>query len=179
MTSLNNTLALHRFLRLRRRHIFTRHERIRLRYVAGTAVCAAVGLFSIFSDTGAAMFSRLYGNPAAYYAALNPAGGEGNENYTVSSLASPGLSTVIQDRVSDGMRRASLAIQKAPKKDYQDIEIGRGDTLAGVLQEAGVTGTDSYQVVKALSEHYDPRGVKPARSSAFTSSPAPKMSLRR
>jgi murein DD-endopeptidase MepM/ murein hydrolase activator NlpD len=151
------------FLRLRHRHIFTRHDRIRLRYVAGTAVCAAVGLFSIFSDTGAAVFSRLYGNPAAYYAALNPAGGESGENYTVSSLASPGLSTVIQDRVSDGMRRASLAIQKAPKKDYQDIEIGRGDTLAGVLQEAGVTGTDSYQVVKALSEHYDPRGVKPGQ----------------
>ncbi|MCE7887498.1 MAG: peptidase M23 [Alphaproteobacteria bacterium PRO2] len=163
MTSLNNTIALHRFLRLRHRHIFTRHDRIRLRYVAGTAVCAAVGLFSIFSDTGAAVFSRLYGNPAAYYAALNPAGGEGGENYTVSSLASPGLSTVIQDRVSDGMRRASLAIQKAPKRDYRDIEIGRGDTLAGVLQEAGVTGADSYQVVKALSEHYDPRGVKPGQ----------------
>jgi hypothetical protein len=43
MTSLNDTIALHRFLRLRHRHIFTRHDRIRLRYVAGTAVCAAVG----------------------------------------------------------------------------------------------------------------------------------------
>lgn len=163
MTSLNNTIALHRVLRLRHRHIFTRHDRIRLRYVAGTAVCAAVGLFSIFSDTGSAVFSRLYGNPAAYYAALNPAGGEDGGNYTVSSLASPGLSTVIQDRVSDGMRRASLAIQKAPKKDYQDIEIGRGDTLAGVLQEAGVGGNDAYEVVKALSKHYDPRGVKPGQ----------------
>lgn len=157
--SLKDRIKLYRFLRLRRRYVLNRHDNLRLRYVTAIAVCVGAGMFTMLNGVNALVFG--YSGSAAYYAALNPAGGE--ETTRTASLSVPGISNMIQDRVSDGMRRASLTIQKAPKKDYREIEIGRGDTLAGVLQEAGVTGTDSYQVVKALSEHYDPRGVKPGQ----------------
>jgi murein DD-endopeptidase MepM/ murein hydrolase activator NlpD len=165
MKTLLNKIEVHRFIRLRQRYLVNRHNRVRLRYVAATAACASMAVFTAFGNIDTSFASRMVDSSAAYYAALNPASGEVNDGaYTVAaSLSVPGISNVIQDRVSDGMRRASLAIQKAPKKDYREIEIGRGDTLAGVLQEAGVTGNDSYPVVKALSEHYDPRGVKPGQ----------------
>lgn len=40
------------------------------------------------------------------------------------------------------------------------VKVGTGETVAGVLQSAGVSGTDAYNAVKALSEHFDPRDVK-------------------
>ena len=40
------------------------------------------------------------------------------------------------------------------------IKIGNGETVAGVLQDAGVSGSDAYNVVKALSKHFDPREVR-------------------
>lgn len=40
------------------------------------------------------------------------------------------------------------------------LQIDAGQTVAGVLQEAGVSGTDAHNAVEALSEYFDPRLVK-------------------
>lgn len=154
-------IEFHKYIRLRQRYIFNRKNRIRLRYVTSVSVgFIAAGLVA-FNNASASLTGNIH-SAASYYAALNPAAGPQTQVQRIAA-ASPAIPDMVQERISDGMRRASLAIQKAPKKDYQEIEIGRGDTLAGVLQEAGVNGADSYQIVKALSAHYDPRGVKPGQ----------------
>lgn len=172
MKFLRQKLEVHRFIRLRQRYLVNRHNRVRLRYVVGMAVCLGAAMFAFLGDGGVSFANRMTSS-AALYAAMSPAAGDDTGTYTAASLSVPGISSVIQDRVSDGMRRASLAIQKAPKKDYREIEIGRGDTLAGVLQEAGVSGADSYQLVQTLSEHYDPRGVKPGQKLSVHFKPGP------
>lgn len=53
------------------------------------------------------------------------------------------------------------------KPDVQDalprdmiLEISTGDTVAGVLQNIGVSGAEAFRVVKAMGKKYDPRSVK-------------------
>ncbi len=160
MNALLNKFEFHRYIRLRQRYIVNRNNRVRLRYVAGVAASVMVAGFFALGDASAHFATRAYEGSAAVYAALAPAAGDESSYDTVSlSPGNPG----IQSRVSDGMRRASLAIKKAPKRDFEEIEIGRGDTLAGVLQEVGVSGGDAYSVVEALKGHVDPRAVKPGQ----------------
>ncbi len=62
--------------------------------------------------------------------------------------------------------KAALEAQKRSEQikvlqpEEKLIKIGSGDTVAGVLQDAGVSGSDAYNVVKALSKHFDPREVR-------------------
>ncbi len=43
------------------------------------------------------------------------------------------------------------------------IKINAGDTISAALQDAGLGGAQAYRVVKAISEYYDPRSVKPGQ----------------
>lgn len=40
------------------------------------------------------------------------------------------------------------------------LEVSTGDTVAGVLQNAGVSGAEAFRVVKAMGKKFDPRSVK-------------------
>ncbi len=163
MKSLYDQIEVHKFIRLRQRYIINRHNRIRLRYVTSVAGCFMAAGFMAFGGISAPQMGGLLGGAAQYAGALQPAAGE--EGIIQQAAVTPNVNVpgVLKERISDSMRRASLVIQKAPKKNYEEIEIGRGDTLAGVLQTAGLNSADSYQTVKALSEQYDPRGVKPGQ----------------
>ena len=56
-------------------------------------------------------------------------------------------------------------VEEKPKLEPQTIalDITSGDTLAGVLQKAGVAPAMAYKVVKSTSEHYDPRLIRPGQ----------------
>lgn len=163
MKSLYDQIEVHKFIRLRQRYIINRHNRIRLRYVTSVAVCFIAAGFTAFGGGSIPQAGGFLSGTAQYASALQPAAGE--EGVIQQAAVAPNVNVpgVLKERISDSMRRASLVIQKAPKKNYEEIEIGRGDTLAGVLQTAGLNSADSYQTVKALSEKYDPRGVKPGQ----------------
>lgn len=163
MKSLYDQIEVHKFIRLRQRYIINRNNRIRLRYVTSVAVCFIAVGFTALGGGSIPQVGGLLGGVTQYASALQPAAGE--EGVIPQAAVTPNVNVpgVLKERISDSMRRASLVIQKAPKKNYEEIEIGRGDTLAGVLQTAGLNSADSYQTVKALSEKYDPRGVKPGQ----------------
>jgi murein DD-endopeptidase MepM/ murein hydrolase activator NlpD len=164
MKSLYDKIEAHKYIRLRQRYIINRQNRIRLRYVTSVAACFIAAGITAFGDISAPRVSRFNDYSSANYAStIKPA--SGSEEAVQYAVAAPNIDVpgVLKERISDSMRRASLVIQKAPKKNYEEIEIGRGDTLAGVLQDAGLNSTDSYQAVKALSAQYDPRGVKPGQ----------------
>lgn len=163
--SLKKTIELHKFIRLRQRYLVTKDNKLRLRYVVSSTAFILAACVTAFGQPAASLVGRAFNNSSSYYASVTSADGETQvAAYDLGGeVDDSNINGFLQERVSDGMRRAANAIQKAPKREFEEIEIGRGDTLAGVLQAAGVSGDDSYQVVKALSEHYDPRNVKPGQ----------------
>ena len=44
------------------------------------------------------------------------------------------------------------------------MTIGTGETVSQELAKAGIASTEAYEIVKALSEHYDPRHVRAGQS---------------
>ncbi|MCB1783912.1 MAG: peptidoglycan DD-metalloendopeptidase family protein [Alphaproteobacteria bacterium] len=76
------------------------------------------------------------------------------------------------ERASENIRMAKAVLSMPGSEDEQTqdagvleprdevIDIGAGQTVAGVLQKAGVSGPDAYNAVKALSTYFDPREVK-------------------
>ena len=71
--------------------------------------------------------------------------------------------------------REALLDEEEIKKKFSPktvkVSIKKGDTLAGALQRNGVTGGDAYTVVKAMSEHFDPRLVRPGQKLSLTIAP--------
>ncbi len=51
------------------------------------------------------------------------------------------------------------------------VSIKKGDTLAGALQRSGVNGGDAYTAVKAMTEYFDPRLVRPGQNISVTLAP--------
>lgn len=153
--SLKKKLALHNFIKLRQRYIFTRGNRVRLRYVASTLGVFAV-LAASLMQPAAASFMRKFQKFQPVNAQMI-AQGDIEQVLVHNDLASA-------EGVSEGIRRAAVSMKKAPKRpNFRQISVDIGDTIAGVLEKAGVSKSDSYHVVKALSEHYDPRNVKPGQ----------------
>lgn len=147
-------LSLHNVVRLRQRYILTRSNKIRLRYVSATAlsfvVLASAVTFSINPLISSAAVVVSADEATAYDVASLSA--EAGENEQVTAL--------LQSGISSGIRKASSAIQKSDKPRFREIEVGKGDTVAGVLQEAGLDGQEAHQAVKALGKYFDVRKIK-------------------
>lgn len=146
--SQKSQLALHQFIRLRQRYILTKNNKLRLRYMVGTsALVLGAGVLSLnaLHDIGALNIES-----GAYdVAGLSPEAGD-----------MAGFS-ILKSGMSSGMRKASSAIQKADKPRFKEVEISKGDTVAGLLQNAGgLSGTESYQAVKALGKYVDVRKIR-------------------
>ncbi len=52
------------------------------------------------------------------------------------------------------------------------FKAGRGDTLAGLLADAGISRQDAHAAIAALNKHYDPRLIRPGQEITFTILPA-------
>lgn len=167
---LTRPLALHRIFKLRQRHMMTRAGRFRLRYTltAWAAIAVAAGMavsgpLQVYDG-----FSGSY--DVAGLNGIEPATGADLPQDT--ELAGAALSESMQNQISSGMRRALAAIKKAEKpRDKQKVEIAQGDTLAGVLQETGLTGPDTVEIVRAISEHVNPRDIRPGQVINVTFEP--------
>lgn len=195
MVLIKNKLQPHNFIRIRQRDVFTRGNKLRLRYVTGSLACICVSLATLsgfvsnswavksedknydtaeivefippVEDKNLAMLaSYIEGSFVGEANAVDTKEPEKMPN--IGDLASPKLfenpvSEMLKNKVSDGMRQASHIIKKSKKPLYKELKIGQGDTVAGLLSEAGVQGSDAYQVVKAIGKHYDLRKVRPGQ----------------
>ncbi len=54
----------------------------------------------------------------------------------------------------------NFELEFKPAIYQQNVEVGKGDTLAKLLNRAGVTNTEAHHAITALSEHYNPRRIK-------------------
>jgi len=153
-TSHRNQFSLRNSLRLRKRYVFTRANRLRLRYSAGALSSLLVLTLIVggqIKGFGGLSHSGVVSNVTAENSESN------SENGQIF------LSESLRARISDSMRSAPLALKKAEEKEnvpLRHVSVGAGQTIAGVLQSNGVSGTDAFYAVKAIKEHFDPRKVR-------------------
>lgn len=151
IASLNKKLELHRLLRLRQRYIMTRGNRVRLRYVAASMVVCALATQQAFGPAVASMARDYIAEQEQYLS--------GDLQESASYLPQASLSDSFQMQISEGIRKASVAVQKSARSLNKEIEIGSGETIAGALNKVGVDSGEAYKIVEALGKHYDPRKI--------------------
>lgn len=155
---------------VRSRAVLTRQNRLRLRYIcSGTAAVALMfgaGLYG--SDPKAALNIQTL-------AAIEPAAGmTAAHGLQIGKLYADGNSAYTAYRDEDGqIRRNPEVIETAAlvnqdeiaKKEpagprHMNLTIGKGDTLGGVLQEAGVSADEAHTLVEAMTQHVNPRSIR-------------------
>jgi murein DD-endopeptidase MepM/ murein hydrolase activator NlpD len=169
--------SLMAFLGVRDRYILTRKNHLRLRVLVPFLICLMGGAIWF----GQKMSTQI--SHASLYASMEPAAG------TMGSTASffgqdpqqqMGLSQKRLQRYAaltqdgdDYVDDNEIAIIAAPSGPvFKDLEIDKGDTLAGVMQTAGVSGRESYLVVEALKDIFDPRDIRPGQKLAIRLDPS-------
>lgn len=159
---------LGRYVQLRHRHVITRAGHLRLRYslfVAGALI--SLVFTAGFSAVSSAVNTPANGNTAGQVSLLapslkmnvNPAPALQEDTAAVPLDADSTASEKKENFVQTGLAQKA-AMKEAEEKTFT---IGKGDTLAGVLQKAGMTASDSYKIVQAIEPQYDPRKLKPGQ----------------
>lgn len=170
------------YVPLRHRDVLTRDGRLRLRYLlSGTTTClllltgagiATINTAEMIISSGDARMEEL--------AALEPASGDvlevidgQHDPVAVERLAvaQKRMHRYKRDEETDTVAQASeeyASLSQAANRDAdgsrEDVfRIGKGDTLGGLLQRAGLSSVDAHNAVAAMKKHYDPRALKPGQ----------------
>ena len=157
--------TLHKFIKLKQRYILTKSGAVRVRYVM--IAFAVLGCMQLLAAT---VYPKIFSfdfspaSEAPYEIVEAFTEGELEEALRADQARRTRHAQLasVQSYVAAGMRRASEAIVK-PRKTSKTLTLGKGETIAGVLQDAGVSGTEAYQIVKTLTAHFDPRTAKPGQ----------------
>ncbi|MFK7839455.1 MAG: M23 family metallopeptidase [Bdellovibrionales bacterium] len=147
---------------MRERYLFTRNNRLRLRYSATGLSCVLAAFVLLGPQLTQSDEERHSVSADQSVALIEPAAGvsiidQGGEEQNLQVF----LSDSLKARISDSMRAAPDILKKAEKPVlHRKVSVGSGQTIAGVLQEVGVGKNDTFYAVKALGEHFDPRRVR-------------------
>lgn len=153
-------LALHRLVPLRQRYIMNRAGRVRLRYSLGVA---AVFILALNAAWGS--FSERAGiDGSVILAGLESpfSSGESFETAYAGGFGYEEMSYSLKDHM-DGKFPEVDKIMKTRGPVTAELEIEKGQTLAGLLQKAGISGDDAFNAVKSISEYADPRKILPGQ----------------
>lgn len=155
-STMKSKLSLYRLMPLRQRYFVTRENRLRVRYVACCVAVGVVGLFSLLAAPASSLAVRVADD---FKAAYQVAEEDANIVPTVAFAPETPIKTA-NAAISSGIRKAAFAIKKPERPRMRELEVKSGDTVAGLLQSAGLSGPEAYNTVKALEEYYDVRKVK-------------------
>lgn len=154
---LGNTCAfVAKHLGLRHRYVFTKNNRLRIRYVAGmTAACAAIlptaVAFSPLSDGFPVQFEIATAAQAYNYADVQA-----------------GASPVVQHSIDapEPTSGASFSLASIPQFEEpalptsRMVTIGKGDVLGTVMQKEGVDAAEVHNIITAMGKNFNPRNLK-------------------
>lgn len=177
-------------LHLKRRHVLTRDNRLRLRYlVSGTAGLAlAVGLhlnnpiapnqsLSTFPELANSLEQEPSAETADQILSLmipqNSLMGAGSMLSLNAYRDSSGQ--IRRDREvirSKEMLAESDGDSISPAAQEKTIEISQGDTLSEALEKAGINKGESQSIISEISRHYNMRGLRPGQQFNVTLEPA-------
>ena len=165
-TALNNGAAsafktVNKLVPVKTRHILTNNNRLRLRYIAGgmsvVIVCGLVGAKDFFHADNVATAS------AEEVANVEPASGimqsldifrdgAGQIRRQSAAIESAAL---VHDEIESAKAETTAPAAKVAGPVDVSVEVGRGDTFAGVLADAGVDAGEARDVVDEVSHHFD------------------------
>ncbi|MCB9990394.1 MAG: peptidoglycan DD-metalloendopeptidase family protein [Rhodospirillales bacterium] len=163
-----------RFLPVRERYVLTRDNRLRLRFALPPVLAGGVFALMVLSSsvTVSGSVSTLMGPVAEFSSPMDAAG----EKMAVLQKRLQRYSNIDQSSErSGGLQLASFTppdvpAPAGPKEEV--VSIGKGDTLAGALQRAGIGASESYKLVMAMEEHLDPRKIRPGQEIHVRFDPA-------
>ncbi len=152
---ISDNIALHRLVRLRERYVLTRHKKIRMRYVASAAVLCVLSAGFMVSSSSSSFALKMPGTGHDVNTADAAVIGGDTE-----IVYDDGVTEMLQSHISDGIRKASMALKKPEQPKFKEVKIDAGQTIAGQLQESGLSGAEAYKAVSAINEYFDVRKVK-------------------
>lgn len=177
-------------LHLKRRHVLTRDNRLRLRYlVSGTAGLAlAVGLHlnnPIAPNQSLSTFPEL-----ANSLEQEPSAETTDQILSLmipqnSLMGTGSMLSLNAYRDSSGQIRRDREVIRSkemlaesdgdsisPAAQEKTIEIAQGDTLSEALEKAGINSGESQSIISEISRHYNMRGLRPGQQFNVTLEPA-------
>lgn len=180
--------ALH-YVPLRHRNVLTRHDTLRWRYKMPLMV-AATALPLVLAGYVTAPLAAYVGggkneHPLHVYQTAQSREGQAPAMNSDAVKAVRGLVTAIAEdaktqagslmkqvdspapklaaiRTASDAARIQPAAAALPSK-YKKVTIGKGDTLAGVLDEAGASAQDAHLLAVAMKKYFDPRNIRPGQ----------------
>ncbi len=171
---------MHQFFRVRHRYVFTKSNRLRLRYVFGCFLISAFMLTSLLGSSPSSIAHAPeyiedisgYDDPDVSLATVHPQDILPSDDGVDGKLAPLLLSNLPQDDDLDlsmiEQDDQGVAAEKGEVSLERVLKVGSGDTVAGILQSVGLNGAEVFRIVKAMSKHYDPRSIKAGQAISVT-----------
>lgn len=172
---MSSGFGLHKVLRLRKRYFFTKNNKLRLRYIASSMVVASFMTTSMLGSMGSSIAyvpakqDMVDFVDAGFLQEIIDRNDYSEKDFDSAELAveedyAEKDQPEYSEEVTENIGSASMLDLKLPEKPLEPreelLKVGPGETLAGVLQDVGVSSSDAYNAVRELSKHIDPRSVK-------------------
>lgn len=148
-------IAWYRFLRLRHRDFLTKADTIRLRYIAGLSLFLFIAVSGFVSRSGA-MHAEIRGISVAH-----ATGHPERDSEPLSAAYNDAFHASHGDFSEARLIGASMPMITPPRPTQRRLKVAAGDTVAGLLQRAGISSAESYKAVEAMKKHHDPRKIMP------------------
>lgn len=140
-------------LGLRHRYVFTKNNRLRLRYLAGATAAIAAGLPTAIA------FAPLEGFPVR----LEIASAARAYNYIEPSVGASG-DDAGQNPLGNVEQQAALTsipqFEEPIGPSDRVVTISKGDALGVVMQKEGVGAAEVHNIIESMRKHFDPRDLK-------------------
>lgn len=149
----NSCAFVAKHLGLRHRYVFTKNNRLRLRYVAGMTAACAAGLPTAvaFSPLSAFPVQFEIATAAQAYSRMEPSAG-------ADQTADVGME---EGSMLGGVTLASIPQFEEPAVPSERIvTIGKGDALGKVIQKEGVGASEVHEIIEAMGKNFNPRDLK-------------------
>ncbi len=148
----NSCAFVAQHLGLRHRYVFTKNNRLRLRYVAGVTAALAAGLPT------AVAFSPLSGLPVQFELASAAQA----YNYAEPNA---GVARDTAD-IESGMEMGQMVLASVPQFEKpvspsdRIVTISSGATLGKIMEKEGVGASEVHNIIEAMDDHFNPKDLK-------------------
>lgn len=149
----NSCAFVAKHLGLRHRYVFTKNNRLRLRYVAGMTAACAAGLPTAvaFSPLSAFPVQFEIATAAQAYSRMEP---------------SIGVEQARDEAMEEGSMFGGATLASIPQFEEpagpsdRIVTIGKGDALGKVMQKEGVGASEVHEIIEAMGKNFNPRDLK-------------------
>ena len=181
---------LNSYVPVRHRDVLTRDGRLRVRYFLSGATTGLLLLTAggIATMNAADMVMSSHNTRMEQLASIEPASGNAlevidgaHDPVAVERLAAAQkrLQRYRHADKTDTVAQASeeyAALVEAKESEIsgpreEEVKIGKGDTLSGLLQEAGLSSLDAHNAVEVMKANYDPRDLRLGQTVRLRYSP--------